>query len=452
MSYTVATEDQETQPPPSKSCRDAVTSYLVEPDARGRERQLRVLTGCVTVINLLALSLEVGSTWPHWWKVNAVFLLYYTVEFSLRYFHFGVVGWSTASVEGIAISLGHVIDALLILLGAAEVYLALVAPHMLGRVALSLECARLLRALRLFRQFEILAKFVSSLVELVPSLVWIFGVMTLIWYVVALGIQLYVNTLKVEDDDLSEARYRYFQDVSTTMFTLFQVITVDKWAKICESLAVQSPTWRIFFMVFIGFLSWIMISVLTGTISDTFISNLRRTYDEEGAKNQAFINFLADAFNAADANQNGVLDREEFHDMVESDVVQRRLADMGAFIDREGLHRVFDMLDVHKAGTLTRSMFVEGLLQFQQTLGTKQVMSVDYALQRMHLMLMNDSMIFEGKVDQATCQYTEITRQVDAMRSLVDGLRQEVQVQLMNEGLKRKSSRERLDEETLSLS
>merc|ERR1719428_304101 len=62
-----------------------------------------------------------------------------------------------------------------------------------------------------------------------------------------------------------EARVRYFQDMSTTMLTLFQAVTggID-WYLLTQALWEVSPWLSRFFVCYIGFVSFLFMNVVLG--------------------------------------------------------------------------------------------------------------------------------------------------------------------------------------------
>lgn len=178
----------------------------------------------------------------------------------------------------------------------------------------------------------------------------------------------------------------YFQDVPTSLFTLFQLTTTDNWDDIAYPLVEIDARWRLFFVFFIAFASWTMISVLTAVASDNMIAATTDRKDlelkEQEARHMQFINFLRDSFMEADSDGNGVLDKEEFSAMMGKDFVHKRMKELGIHLSQEELFKAWDMLDIDESGELTIDEFVTGLSYLQEGLATKHIVNVDYSLKR----------------------------------------------------------------------
>merc|ERR1712232_1321762 len=111
-----------------------------------------------------------------------------------------------------------------------------------------------------------------------------------------------------------------FSDIPTSPFTLFQLTTADDWARIALPVVAIHPLWRVFFIFFITFMSWTMLSLLTAVASETMISASSVKRHEqvlvEELKRQSFTTFLCGEFVRADGDCNGVLDKQEFVDLM----------------------------------------------------------------------------------------------------------------------------------------
>merc|ERR1711920_248229 len=99
--------------------------------------------------------------------------------------------------------------------------------------------------------------------------------------------------------------------VFSSLFSLFQVTTMDNWSDIAGPLVRHnSKYWMGFFVVFIAFTSWTMISLLTAVVSESIImaTKSREEQERENMEKRAqnFVRFLHHCFKHADADGNGV--------------------------------------------------------------------------------------------------------------------------------------------------
>jgi len=78
---------------------------------------------------------------------------------------------------------------------------------------------------------------------------------------------------------------KHFRDIPTTMFSLFQVTTLDNWIDIAQPAIELDSRWQGFFVVFICIASWTMISILTAVASENVVESAMGR--EEGQKKAA---------------------------------------------------------------------------------------------------------------------------------------------------------------------
>jgi len=347
-----------------------------------------VKVGISIVVFLNILEMAAATDWPDlevWIALDHGFLVLYIVEMMLRMGYRGVYlftgkdrGWS-------------ILDASLIILGIIDIWL--VAP-VFGRHSSMMEDVRLLRLLRAARMFKLLPQlttFLSALVSMLGGFVWVFLVLFIfllasamsLHFMVVEGIVLSSEQLSIEERTLAEER---FQSVSNSIFTLFRVVTLDDWTGLIGPLTVGHAWLRVFFVLFIAFASWTLISVLTGIASDEMIaatSNRREEQRlEQERRQKAFIEFLRKSFNDADADGSGTLDKDEFEDLMKAPSMQQAMSDFGLEMTIDELSRAWALLDVDGHGELTIDDFVDGLSVLHETLSVKHIISIDYSVKR----------------------------------------------------------------------
>jgi len=352
----------------------------------------RDVVGWTIVLNLFCLHLELDTEGPYWGIVEGLFVTYYVLEMSWKVQRHGLALFRLPDgTEGDARRFDAVLntlDLLLAVMGVGEVWILMTGLTMAKYTRLF----RLLRAVRIFYHFQVLTKFVGALYDMMANLVWIFGVIGLVCYVSALFLTLYVSdAAEDQSEGFSPARV-YFSDVMTSMFSLFQVTTMDGWTDIAAPLVAHGGVgWRLFFVCFIVFTAWTMISLLTAVVSDAMIQMTQNRKELELQKQERnrmeFIDFLQDCFIKADADGNGLLDMEEFDEMIKDDRITAKMEELGVVIPTHELRKAFSMLDVDESGELTIEEFTMGLSQLQQSLTTKHVVAIDYALQRVSVKL-----------------------------------------------------------------
>ena len=139
-----------------------------------------------------------------------------------------------------------------------------------------------LRALRVFRVLRLLSvvpsmrRVVSALFRAIPGMASIMSVLLVIYYVAAV---LATHTFGHSNDETLET---LFGDVGSSMFTLFQLMTLEGWRTDVANptMAIYPWSW-IFFVLFIIVTSFAVLNLFIGVIVDAM--NIIHE-EEEGSK------------------------------------------------------------------------------------------------------------------------------------------------------------------------
>jgi voltage-gated sodium channel len=101
---------------------------------------------------------------------------------------------------------------------------------------------RILRTLRLLKNIPKLKIIITSLLRVIPSLGWVMVLLMIIFYVFAvIGTNIYGPQFP-----------QYFGSLGKTMFTLFQVMTLESWSSgIARPIISEMPFATVYFIMFI---------------------------------------------------------------------------------------------------------------------------------------------------------------------------------------------------------
>lgn len=125
-----------------------------------------------------------------------------------------------------------------------------------------LRSLRIFRSLRLVKNLPKLRFIVESLLHSLPSLGWIFVLLALVFYVFAvIGTKLFSSDFPI-----------WFGNLGGTMFSLFQIMTLEGWAEIARSVMIKYPSAILYFIIFILLASYttlnIFIAIVVNTMSE----------------------------------------------------------------------------------------------------------------------------------------------------------------------------------------
>jgi hypothetical protein len=143
---------------------------------------------------------------------------------------------------------------------------------------------RIFRALRLVTRIEVMRNVVLAVFNVIPRLSAISLLLGLIFYIFAVMFtRLFKDLIVGEDVD-----FDYFSRLDHTLFTLFQIMTLDAWGDIARQVMdVYSWAW-IPFVAFVTISGFIVVNLIIAVICDAVSSlhedvkaKIHGTFDEE---------------------------------------------------------------------------------------------------------------------------------------------------------------------------
>ena len=127
-----------------------------------------------------------------------------------------------------------------------------------------LRALRVLRVLRLINKVESMRKVVGGLLSSLPGLGSVFGLILIIFYVAS------VIATNIFHKDFPD----WFGDLSTSAFTLFQVMTLESWADgIARPVMEIFPYSWVFFIFFILIATFIIFNLFIAVIVDSITAD-----------------------------------------------------------------------------------------------------------------------------------------------------------------------------------
>lgn len=136
----------------------------------------------------------------------------------------------------------------------------------MSSVIFAMSAISVLRAFRVIRLLKVLSTFsrlriiLTTLLEILPSMGWISGLLFVVYYVYAvLGNQLFGK-------DYPE----FFGDLGSSMFTLFQVMTLDAWSEqIARQMLSYYPLSWLYYLSFIIITAVIVLNIVVGIVVES---------------------------------------------------------------------------------------------------------------------------------------------------------------------------------------
>jgi len=201
----------------------------------------------------------------------------------------------------------------------------------IGRIARTLRVYRSIRIASVVRFLSALQSLIHSIVATLKSLVWACILMVLIVYIFGIVFtQAASNHLLREDDnELME----YWGTIGASMLTLYESVTGGlNWHDPLKLLARMHWIWASLFLIYVSFVFFAVLNVVTGVFCQSAIETARRDPEmilHSLAKEQKWqTRHLLNLFNALDVDGNGKLTIIELERSLEKESVQAQFIAM----------------------------------------------------------------------------------------------------------------------------
>jgi len=184
------------------------------------------------------------------------------------------------------------------------------------RVIRMLRLARLIRLLKVFKELWLV---VSGLIESMKTLGWVSVLLILFIYVCGIFMTMQVghNADMYENYKLLSGGWdheEYFGTVARSMYSLFQVVTLESWSSgIARHIITNQPEMMMFFLTFLLFTHYGLLNLVVGVIVENTLSAARNNEEkikqEQDKEQKRTLEHLKDIFKLADEDKSGDLDR-----------------------------------------------------------------------------------------------------------------------------------------------
>jgi voltage-gated sodium channel len=245
------------------------------------------------------------------------------------------------------------------------------------------------RLVRVLSGFRDLWSVIAGFVDAIKTLMWVSIFLIFILYIAAVFVTVEIG----QNPDLYEP-YKYvsggwdyqdyFGSVGKSMFTLFQIVTLDDWSNgVARHVMSNQPAMCVFFLLFILLTSYGLMNIITGIIVERTLSaakqnqqRFQRTQEKERAR---VLNHLREIFELADKDGNGSLTIDEFRTAIRQPDVERKLKLIELPVaDAEEL---FEILDHDGSGELSVDEFIGGCVRLKGTARSKDLLGVQVNVQ-----------------------------------------------------------------------
>ncbi len=142
-----------------------------------------------------------------------------------------------------------------------------------------LRTLRVLRALRLVSMVPSMRRVVSALLSAVPGMASVIGLMSLVLYVSAVMATKLFGAVAPE----------FFGSFGASLFTLFQVMTVEGWPDIARAVMAHSPYAWVFFVSYLLVATFMVLNLFIAVVVNAMQSQVAQDLKGEGEAHTRLI-------------------------------------------------------------------------------------------------------------------------------------------------------------------
>lgn len=239
---------------------------------------------------------------------------------------------------------------------------------------------RLLRLTRTFRLFR-LVHFVQPLWQLVHGMVkassvivWVMLLLFVLIYIFAVFATNVVGNACREGEDYADFPdcYVMFGNLPRSMYTLFQILTLESWSMAVARPVLEEKPWMfLFFAMFLYLTTFGLLNVFTGVIVEQTLTSAEegkmKAWKDKLDQERRNIDCLQQVVDAADGEKNGFISKEAFIQACRIAEVQKMFDVLELPVHRDNLaRRLFEVIDSNLHGVIAIGEFLDGICRLKE--------------------------------------------------------------------------------------
>jgi len=263
----------------------------------------------------------------------------------------------------------HTFDILLVFLRVLDVWM--LSPIGVESDLRAFSALRVMHLISFAKQVQLIDGFrelwliLAGMAETIRTVAWVAVLLLLVTWVFAVAITMGVNDGNIGYD----YHYSYWKKddywgtTTRSVYSLFQVLTRDKWSGSLVWPIVEARTGMV--VLFIAFITIASLALLNTIIGAVVESTLRSARDNEEKENKKRMRndtktmaSLEKIFTEADKDGSGDIDEQELSEMVQNPKVRKALHELG--IPVRDVHMLFDCLAEEQDKTVRIDVFFRG--------------------------------------------------------------------------------------------
>lgn len=218
---------------------------------------------------------------------------------------------------------------------------------------------------------------------------WAWILITVIVYIFAIFLTRTIGFAHKAD---SEVVNDYFGNILHSMFTLFQVITLEGWPSVARVAMKVEPWVWIVFVVFLLLTTFSIMNMIVSVIVDSTLEHARNDkldiLHAQEAEMAAAVVKIDEVFKRADVDRSGQINKKELMNALSAKEVQHFLQEVG--VDLNFAEHVFDVIDHDGSGELNAKEFSTGLAKARGDAKAQDVLAFQCDLWRREKVLRDE--------------------------------------------------------------
>lgn len=299
-----------------------------------------------------------------WYMFECGFCICFLVEICMRIYYSWDTRWDFVC------DIWNAIDIFLVLAAVFDAFILV--PAGIGgtirffTVLRALRVIRLVRLVRMFPAFRELWLLVGGLVNSMKALGWVGMIVLGVLYVCGIVVtteigqnhETYGNGPSYDGEIWPYEKY--FGSLGGSMFTLFQVITLDGWCDdIVRHVVYRQPLMGLFFVMFLMFTAFGLMNVVVGIIVENTLAAAqvadRRVEERASFERKQAVEQLTDILVKSDNARTGEISLAELRASYQSPIVQEKFNQIG--LSMEEIGEIFGLLDYERRGRVELKRF-----------------------------------------------------------------------------------------------
>jgi len=247
-----------------------------------------------------------------------------------------------------------------------------------------LRMAKLIRLLRVIPSLHEVYLIMNGLMEATKTLGWVCVLLVLDLYIFAVLFTTQVG----HNDSAFDPYFRdskgwdhelYFGTVSKSMFSLFQILTLDSWAEdIARHVCAMMPGFQWVFILFITLTTFGLLSIVVGVIGENILqeasSNKKEVAKKQDAERSRIMDSIREVFALVDKDNSGNVSLLEVKRALQNPEVNSRLRMIDFPVGE--LEEIFMLLDTDRSGSISIQSFIKGCMRLKGDAKSKDLLEV----------------------------------------------------------------------------